>query len=135
MDFKYFILNEGQSYFAQKLGDILEAMQDLDQNSKNIGTRQLVHYSEEIVNQIRRILHTHWSKEEEKYLRILQKVGVGIMRAIDEKDDLPTIISSAVQEVQKLMGDLGVPMNNLGAEDHGQLPSADGAEQDIPKGI
>lgn len=135
MQFKQFLLNEGQSYFAQKLGDVLEALQDLSDNAKNIGTRQLVRYSEEIVNHMRIILHTHWSKEEEKHLRTLQKVGVAIMRAIEERDDLPEILVSATQEIQKLMGDIGVPMHNLGADNQGEQPAADNADQDIPKGV
>jgi alpha-ketoglutarate-dependent taurine dioxygenase len=135
MQFKQYLISEGQSFFAQKIGDILEALQDLSDNSKNIGTRQLIRYSEEIVNHMRIILHTHWGKEEEKYLRTLQKIGVAIMRAIDEKDDLPEILVSATQEMQTLMSDLGVPMHNLGSDNEGQQPAADSADQDIPKGV
>jgi hypothetical protein len=107
MRFKHFLLNEDGSartgFLAQKIGDLLSALQDLDQNAGHIGTRQQVKNTEEIVNYIRRILHTHWEKSEEEYLRVLQKVGVALMRAIDEKDDLPSIITSATQEIEKIM--------------------------------
>ena len=118
------MLNEESSsragFLAQKIGDLLSALQDLDQNADHIGTRQQVKNAEEIVNYIRRILHTHWEKEEEEYLRILQKVGVAIMRAIDEKDDLPSIIASSTHEIEKIMSDMGVPINNLGSPEESE---------------
>ena len=121
MRFKYFLLNEGQAFLAQKIGDLLSALQELQQNAGHLGTRQQVTNAEEIVNYIRRILHTHWSKEEEEYLKTLQKVGVSLMRAIDEKDDLPAIITASTKEVEKIMADMGVPVNNLGSPE-GQEP-------------
>lgn len=129
MRFKYFLLNENQAFLAQKIGDLLSALQELEQNAGHLGTRQQVKNSEEIVNYIRRILHVHWSKEEEEYLRILQKVGVAIMRAIDEKDDLASIIASSTKEVEKIMSDMGVPVNNLGSPDQSEPDTND---PDVP---
>lgn len=141
MRFKHFLLNEDGSsrtgYLAQKIGDLLSALQDLDQNAQHIGTRQQVKNAEEIVNYIRRILHTHWEKSEEEYLRVLQKVGVAIMRGIDEKDDLPSIITSATHEIEKVMSDLGVPVNNLGSPEESEPdtnePSVPDTQSDLPQ--
>lgn len=131
MRFKYFLLNEGQAFLAQKIGDLLSALQELEQNAGHLGTRQQVKNAEEIVNYIRRILHVHWEKEEEEYLRTLQKVGVAIMRAIDEKDDLPAIITSSTREVEKIMSDMGVPVNNLGSPENTE-PEPDTNEPLVP---
>jgi flagellar hook-associated protein FlgK len=117
MRFKHFLLNENKAFFATKMGDLLTALQELEQNAAHIGARQQVANAEQIVNYIRKILHDNWSKEEEQYLATLQKVGVAIMRCIDEADDMPSIIASCTREIEKLMGDIGTPINNLAVPD------------------
>ena len=124
-----FILNENKIYLTQKIGDILTAVKELNDDSKNMGTRDLVRFSERIVNNIRRILHSNWSKEEKKYLLSLQKVGVAIMKAIEEKDDLPGIISSSASSLQKLVTDLGLPINKLATSDRNAIKTTDGTEK------
>ena len=123
MRFKQFIINEASAYMGQKVGDILTATQELNDDSKNMGTRDLIRFSERIVNQIRRILHSNWPKEEKKHLLTLQKVGVAIMKAIEDKDDLPGTIAGAVGTLEKLVGKLGVPINKLATND--QTPDED----------
>lgn len=113
MKFQDFILNEDKAYLGQRLGDILNALQDLSDNCKGMGTRYLTISSERIVNQIRRVLHTNWPKQEEEILKSLQKIGVGIMKAIEEKDDLETVIHSATQELDQVLNGMNVPINKL----------------------
>jgi len=115
LDFGGFLLNEDKVYLSHRVGDILNALQELVENGKAMGTRQLVKNSESIVNQIRKILHSDWQKEEERHLKSLQKVGVALMRAIEEKDDLESILASSATELQKVQQDLGAPMQDLGA--------------------
>lgn len=117
MNFKDFLLNENKAYLGQKVGDILTSLKEINADSKTMGSRDLVRFSERIVNQIRRILHSNWSKEEKQYLLKLQKVAVAIMKAIDEKNDLAGIIASSTSAVEKLVGDLGVPINKFAAPD------------------
>jgi hypothetical protein len=62
-------------------------------------------------------LHSNWSKEEKQYLLKLQKVAVAIMKAIDEKNDLPGIIASSTTTVEKLVADLGVPIHKFASPD------------------
>jgi len=71
--FKDFLLNESKVQLGRRISDILNAMQDLTQNTKSMGTRQVNKNSEKIVNQIRRILHTNWPKVKEDNLKPLQK--------------------------------------------------------------
>ena len=128
MRFKQFILNETNAYFGQKVGDILTASQELSDDSKNMGTRDLIRFSERIVNQIRRILHSNWPKEEKKHLLTLQKVAVALMKSIEDKDDLPGTIAGSVSMLEKLVGKLGVPINKLGTDD--KTPDEDDAGTD-----
>jgi len=117
MRFKQFILNEAQAYLGQKVGDILTATHELRDDSKNMGTRDLTRFSERIVNQIRRILHSNWPREEKKHLLTLQKVGVALMKSIEDKDDLPGTIAGAAGTLEKLVADLGVPIHKLATTD------------------
>lgn len=117
MRFKEFLLVEQRAYLGQKVGDILTATQELRDDSKHMGSRDLTRFSEKIVNQIRRILHSQWPREEKKHLMHLQKVGVAIMKAIEEKDDLSTVISSAASELETLSGKLGVPIHKMVGDD------------------
>lgn len=117
MRFKHFLLNESQAYLGQKVGDILTAAQELRDESGNMGTRDLTRFSERIVNQIRRILHSNWPREEKKHLATLQKVGVAVMKAIEEKDDLPGTIAGITTLLEKLVANLGVPIHKLASTD------------------
>ena len=123
--FKWFLLNENSAYLGQKVGDIVNALTDLKDNAKGMGTRHLVKSAEGIVHQIRRILHSNWPKDQDKHLKLLQKVGVAIMKAIEEKDDLESIISSGADELQKLSGKMGMPINDIGVDPNQEKPQED----------
>jgi len=117
MRFKTFLLNESQAYLGQKVGDILTAVHELRDDANNMGTRDLTRFSERIVNQIRRILHSNWPREEKKHLQALQKVAVALMKSIEDKDDLPGTVASAAGALEKLVADLGVPIHKLATTD------------------
>lgn len=117
MGFKQFLILEQRAYLGQKVGDILTAAHELRDDSRHMGTRDLTRFSEKIVNQIRRILHSQWPREEKKHLISLQKIAVAIMKAIDERDDLPTVISSVASELEQLSGKLGVPIHKIASPD------------------
>jgi hypothetical protein len=123
--FKTFLLHEQTAYLGQKIGDILTAIQELRDDSKHMGTRDLVRFSQKIVNQIRRVLHSQWAREDKKHLLTLQKVGVAIMKAIEEKDDLVSVIASAAHELEQLSGRMGVPLHKLSAPDKAQPKTDD----------
>lgn len=114
-NFKFFVLNEERVYLGQKVGDILTALQQLDKDSSNIGSRHLMRLIKNIVRQIRRVLHSSWNFEEQQYLKVLQKVGVALMKGLDSNEDLPTLVSSATSELQNLSNKMGEPINNLAA--------------------
>lgn len=126
--FKTFLLNEDVAYLGQRIGDILNASQELADQGPSMGTRQQVKNAESIVHQIRRILHSGWKKEEEQHLKKLQKVGVAIMRAIEEKDDLMSVVSAANEELTKLQGDLGSPLHSLGTPEGAEEAPSDKAD-------
>lgn len=115
MEFKKFLLTEQRDYLSQKVGDVLTAVHELIQGGKQVGARQLVRHSEGIVNQIRKILHSSWPRTEYKFLRKLQKCGVGLAKCIDEKGDLTDTLNSVRHELEQLSQKLGEPINTLGS--------------------
>lgn len=112
MEFKNFILNETKAFLDQRVADILSALQDLNDNADDMGPRHLVSNAETIVNQIRRTIHTHWPDSERPKLVVLQKCGVAIMKAIEEKDELKEVLKNAQQQMESISG--GAPVNDVG---------------------
>lgn len=113
--FKNYLLTEEKVYLSTKIGDILTALQQLNSDAANIGKRHLIRLIKNIVRQIRRILHSSWTFEEDKYLKVLQKIGVALMKGLDTNQDLPSLIQSCTDELQKLSDKLDEPVNNLAA--------------------
>ena len=128
LEFRIDLLTEDKSYLGRRIGDILNGIQDLSQNAGSIGSRELTNNAEGIVNQIRRILHTNWPRDDRKHLEALQKAGVAIMQAIEEKGDLASVISDSGNEIEKVLGNLGVKINDIGS------PASSEASPEEPSG-
>lgn len=112
--FKQFILNENKQFFASQCGDILSAIQNLEEESEYIGTRNLVRYSQNIANNLRNLIHSHWTDDLQSHLKELQKVGVAILKAIEESSDLLEVIKSSRNSLEELVKKLGLPINDVG---------------------
>jgi ATP phosphoribosyltransferase len=113
MKFKDFLLEENKVYFGQKVSDVLSAIQDLNSSLETMGAKHLVSNAENIVNQIRRIIHTNWSEKQQEDLRILQKCAVAIMKGIEEKDDLSMILKACQEQLEAISGDSKTPVNDI----------------------
>lgn len=126
--FKDFLLNENRAYLGEKIGDVLTAIHDFDEEGK-MGMRQATRFCEKVVALIRRILHSNWPQTEQKYLKTLQKIGVAIMKGIEEKQDLRELMPSIKQELEQLSSQLGVPVNAMSPDSDNTPPEGQGAEQ------
>lgn len=114
--FKDFLISENKYYLGQKTGDLLSSIQSIGEDAPNLGNREMIRAVQGLINQIRRILHSRWDDEDLKYLKTLQKIGVALCKAIDEKEDIATVVSSAQQELEAMISDMEVPVNNVGSE-------------------
>jgi hypothetical protein len=114
-EFRHFLILEQEEYFAQKVGDVLTALQSLADDAPNMGNRQLIKLSEKIVDQMRKILEGRWAKEEEPYLKLVQKAAVALAKAIDTNEKMAEVIASAKQELEALQQKIGAPINNIGS--------------------
>lgn len=133
MEFKRFLLKEQNNYFGKKIGNVLTGIHELLMGGKEVGARQLIDYSTDIVTQIRKILHTSWPRSNRKYLLLLQKCGVAIMKSIDEKGDLRDTLNSVRAEIEKVLEKLGVPINNLASPE--EPSDVEGEELDLQKEV
>jgi len=118
MKFKEFVLSEQKQYLGQKVGDILAAAQELKDESGRMGSRDLSRFSERIVNQIRRVLHSYWSKENQIYLKELQKIAVALIKAVKEKGDLEKTVSGAADALNGLVKKIGSPINKIASPEN-----------------
>tara|TARA_Y100000034_G_scaffold55520_1_gene68029 strand:+ start:401 stop:907 length:507 start_codon:yes stop_codon:yes gene_type:complete len=133
MAFKHFLLNEEKSYLGQRISDILTALHDLQEDIENLGSRHINRMAESIVNQIRRVLHSNWSDKQHKSLKSLQKSGVAIMKAIEEKGDIKAVLASATKEIEELSGKLGRPVSDIGDSAEGEPAVLDPPEEPQPE--
>lgn len=117
MRFKDFMLLETEDYFTQRVSDILNALQDLNDAGGDMGARHLINNAQTIVNQMRRIIHTHWPQSEKHSLETIQKCAVAIMRSIDEKDDLEGVLKACQSHLEALAGRQDKPANKIASED------------------
>ncbi len=131
INFRNFLLNEDKYYLGQRVGDVLTALQDLQQNGESMGRRQMTANAQRIVDQIRSVLHSNWSKKEEKYLKSIQKAGVAIARAIEENDDLEEVLPTATKELEQVVSQMGVPVNSLATPPEETEPGAEGGEDQV----
>jgi len=120
--FKQFMLNESKQFFASQCGDILNAIQNLEEESEYIGTRNLVRYSQNIANNIRNLIHSHWTDDLVVHLEELQKVGVAILKGIEESSNLLETIKSARSILEELVKKLGMPINDVGIPEKETTP-------------
>ena len=116
MRFKEFVLKESDEHLVQRVSDILSSVQDLNDSSGDMGVRHLVSNAQTIVNHIRRIIHTHWPQSEAPILEKLQKCGVAIMKAVEEKDDLQGVLKACQSHLESIIGGQEKPSNKIASE-------------------
>ncbi len=118
INFKNYLLSENKVLFSQRVGDIMNGLQELIDNPVNIGKDK---GAKQIVDQIRsKILKTKWSSKLEGNLRTLQNCAANILMSLDPKrenrPDLNQVLSSCLKTLQQMSSNLDAPINNLMGE-------------------
>jgi hypothetical protein len=106
-NFKTYLLNEDRAFLGQKVNKILTAAHDIEADMEHMGSRQIIRLCDDIVNQIRKILHNQWSPSQRKHLIPLQKIAVAIKKTIEDKGNLRELIPSAIEELELVSSKLG----------------------------
>jgi hypothetical protein len=114
MKFREFLLNEDSKYLSEKIGGILSILHATQEDKDGLGSRDIETYAQKVINQIKPILNI--SKGSKDVQRSLQKVAVAISIAMEEKkgDELLDIMSKSSQIIEKLLSDMGSPIQDLG---------------------
>lgn len=124
-NFKSFLINEEKSHLGHRVNDVLSGMEDVQKDMDNLGSRHLNRLAEDLVNQIRKILHSQWSPKSFKHLEKLQSIGVVLAKTIEEKGDLRELLPNVIKATQQIAGKLGVKINNLQAPEIGDIEDSD----------
>jgi hypothetical protein len=127
--FKSYLINEERGHLGKRVNDVLTGMQDLQGDMENLGARHLNRLAEQIVNEIRKILHSQWAPRNHKHLKELQKIAVAIQKTIEDKGDLKEMLPAALQATQDLAGKLGVKVNDLQAPE--LMPGEEASQDDF----
>jgi hypothetical protein len=117
MEFKNYLIIENQVLFSQRLGDIMNSIQDLTQDPVALGKDKK---AKEIVNQIRaRLLRTKWNSKLGANLKTLQNCAANISMSLDPKrenrPDLNSVLSSCLSTLKQMSSKLDAPINNIGS--------------------
>ena len=134
-NFKSFLLNENKVYLAQEIGDILISVQDLNDEVEKIGTRNLVRFSQIIINKCRGILQGHWGDENKKWLLKLQRCAVALAKAIDENDNTEDTLKSIQNEFEGMLKKMGVPFNTISPSSTPEPANADQGVSPVPPSV
>ena len=117
MSFKQFLINESKQVFSTKVGGILNGLQTLKDDIPQMGNTARSKYVKDIVSQIRRILTDSIDDTMIGELKLLQKIGVSLLKSIETPgSDIEGILVSSIEEIEKLLDKLKNPINNVGNE-------------------
>lgn len=115
INFKDYLITENKVLFAQRLGDIMNGLDELINNPVNIGKDKS---AKEIADQIRsKFLRSKWPSNLEENQKILQKCAANILMCLDPKKenrpDLNTVLSGCLNILKQMSSNLDAPINNL----------------------
>ena len=115
MRFQEYLINEEKSHLGHRVGDVLTGVQELQKDMEGMGSRHLARLTDQLVDELRKIIHGSWTDQQNKYLKPIQRVAVALKKALEERDDLKEILPVVAQELQGVVGKLGVRINDLKA--------------------
>lgn len=115
INFKNYLLIENKTLFSQRLGDIMNALQELLNNPIKIGKDKS---AKKIADEIRsRFLKTKWSSSLEGNLIILRNCAANILMSLDPKKenrkDLESVLKACLNKLQQMSSNLDAPINNI----------------------
>lgn len=115
INFKNYLLIENKALFSQRLGDIMNALQELIENPVKIGKDKS---AKKIADEIRsRFLKTKWSSSLEGNLLILRNCAANILMSLDPKKenrkDLDVVLRACLSKLNQISNNLESPINNI----------------------
>lgn len=115
MEFKDYLLVENNILFAARVEDMITALQNLKDDIKNPNKKEL---AMNIANKMRKafLRGNKWPKLDGQ-ISTITTVAFNILKSTDAKQenrpDLDSVINSSIIVLNKMLGTLGVPRNQL----------------------
>lgn len=133
MRFKNF-LNEDNNYYNVKIGDILNALQNISQDIGVLDKKSSETALVSVVNQIRPLLKNNINKN---YAPILQKIAVFIMNGLEKNTDLKLIVDSCIESLSSVLSKSKLPIDKLNKVKDFDLPPSENKSQkeDLPNPV
>lgn len=115
--FRRYVLAEQTEFLGKQIGDVLSALKSLAEDAGRLGTRQIIRVSDQIVDDMRRILKGRWPTEDYGHLQELQKVAVYLKKSCDSNEKpLTDVVQACKAAVENLTAKLGTPINDAGGD-------------------
>lgn len=120
MEFKDFLINENKTLFSQRLGDILNALQELSSDPKSIGKKENVKI---IANQIRSnfLRGQKWPGDLKYQIKMLITIAVNLLKSVDpqveNRPDMDAVINSSIKNIEQMSKKLSIPNNQLASQE------------------
>lgn len=114
MRFKDFLLNEDRTSLAERIGDILSALQELAPVAEK-KTQASLSAAKSIVAQIRNIVRNTDPKDNKEVMDKMVDTGVMLSKSVDGTGDktLPEAANTAISDLKKVVAKLGAPINTI----------------------
>ena len=121
LNFKSFLLTENRQILANDIGQILTYLQSVQDNTGMQKSRDLKDVPKQVQKMVHSVLEKTPSNEDVKYVQKLSKIAGALMMSVDHKYkdqnlDVKQLIPTAVSELEKIVSDMGVPINALGVD-------------------
>ena len=115
MNFKLFLLNENKSDLGLKLGNIINAIDDLSQDIDKKGQKLNV-FADDIIARVKAILRSDWPSELSQYLKQIRNALIVICKSMDGSNEmpLPEALKIFLKQLKKISENLGSPITDVG---------------------
>lgn len=115
MNFKQFLLTEDKSDLGLKIGNIVNAIDDISKDIDHKGQKLNV-FADDIIVRVKSILRTDWPSELIQYLKQIRSALIIVCKSMDgsNKTPLPEAMVSFSKQLKKIADGLGAPLTDIG---------------------
>lgn len=110
MKFKDFLNESTDNYLNVKVGDILNALQNISEDMGVLGKKDSTTALVSVVNQIRPLLKSSLDK---KHLVTLQRIAVHLMKSIENNFELKPVVDSCIESLKDILTGSKLPINKI----------------------
>lgn len=119
MEFKDFLINENKTLFSQRLGDILNALEELSSDPKSIDKERVMAIKNQIVSNFLR--GQTWADELKYPSKMMTIIAFNLAKSIDRQaensPEVSAVINSSIENIKQINKKLSIPNNQLASQE------------------